>query len=249
MSQAATSKDWRKILAHYRVGAAFAALVALLFAALTIGIFAHPWSPIAVSADGTSSKVTYPLRVSLPRTLVIPMDELEELAQIDASLAGVVEQQRQALAEQARSEGLDVRRGSAQFAKAFGDLEPTTANQPAPKPNASGFIEVDYDLSTLKPAAETYNRGDGSLTVQKPLFVDGKSSGAATIRIEEGAQILIATSSVARALGEKADTLPRRISGALATGTGFIPFYELRGAGVEVAYDPVNDRVSLSLPT
>jgi hypothetical protein len=90
------------------------------------------------------------------------------------------------------------------------------------------------------------DRSTGSLTVQKQLYVNGVSSGAATIRIDEGAQILIATKSVALALGDKTEALPRRISGALAKGTGFIPFYELRSAGINVTYDPVNDRVSLS---
>ncbi|MFZ9396298.1 MAG: hypothetical protein ACO25F_09600, partial [Erythrobacter sp.] len=91
-----------------------------------------------------------------------------------------------------------------------------------------------------------FNAEDGSLTVTKPLLVDGKNRGSATIRIEEGAQIYIATASVADALGDQADTLPRRIAGALATRSGFIPFHELRGAGIAVEYDPVTDRVSLS---
>lgn len=247
MSEEQASTTWREQFLANRAGFAFGGVIALLIAGLAIGIAFHPWSRASGSAANAAEEVSYPLRVSLPRTLVIPMDELEELAESDASLAGVVEQQKEALAAQAAQVASGSGRSSAQFAEAFGDMSAPTRKEP--QPNASGFLEVDYDLSTLEPAAETYNRSDGSLTVEKPLFVDGKSSGAATIRIEEGAQILIATSSVARALGEKANTLPRRISGALASGTGFIPFYELRGAGVDVAYDPVNDRVSLSLPT
>lgn len=122
------------------------------------------------------------------------------------------------------------------------------------------FMELDYDLATLTPveadegapkASRTaqFNAQDGSLTVTKALLVDGQSRGDATIRIEEGAQILIATSSVAEALGAKVSTLPRRVAGALASGSGFIPFHELRGAGIAVEYDPVTDRVSLSTPS
>ena len=249
MSQDEPSTGWRESLVQERTSIGVGVTVFALLSALTIGIVFHPWSPKAANAAAGSSKVSYPLRVSLPRTVVIALDELEEMAESDASLAVVVEQQKEALAKQADQDNASMPGNSAQFAKAFGDLDTSGSAKPAPEPNASGFLEVDYDLSTLTPAAETYDRSDGSLTVEKPLFVDGKSSGAATIRIEEGAQILIATSSVARALGKKADALPRRITGALATGTGFIPFYELRGAGVDVAYDPVNDRVSLSLPT
>lgn len=249
MSQDETSTGWRESFVRERLGIAVGITIALLLCAFTIGILFHPWSPKDMRSASATNKVSYPLRVSLPRTVVIALDELEEMAESDASLAVVVEQQKEALAKQAEQDNASIPGNSAQFAKAFGGLDTSASDKAAPQANASGFLEVEYDLATLEPAAETYDRSDGSLTVEKPLFVDGKSSGAATIRIEEGAQILIATSSVARALGEKANALPRRITGALATGTGFIPFYELRGAGVDVTYDPVNDRVSLSLPT
>lgn len=249
MSQDEPSTGWRENFVRQRTSIGFGVTILALLCALTIGIVFHPWSPKDANTAYGSPKVSYPVRVSLPRTVVIALDELEEMAESDASLAVVVEQQKEALAKQADNDNASSPGNSAQFAKAFDDLDTSASSRPTPQPNASGFLDVDYDLATLEPAAETYNRSDGSLTVEKPLFVDGKSSGAATIRIEEGAQILIATSSVARALGEKANALPRRITGALATGTGFIPFYELRGAGVDVAYDPVNDRVSLSLPT
>lgn len=120
------------------------------------------------------------------------------------------------------------------------------------------FLNLSYDLSTLTPStpaggssssSASFNASDGSLTVTKPLLVDGETKGRATIRIEEGAQIFIATSAVAEALGPRAQNLPTRIATAIETGNGFIPFHELRGAGVAVEYDPVTDRVSLSMPS
>ncbi|RGP41027.1 hypothetical protein BPTFM16_01322 [Altererythrobacter insulae] len=120
------------------------------------------------------------------------------------------------------------------------------------------FLNLNYDLSTLTPStpaggsssnSASFDASDGSLTVTKPLLVDGESKGRATIRIEEGAQIFIATSAVAEALGPRAQDLPTRIATAIETGSGFIPFHELRGAGVAVEYDPVTDRVSLSMPS
>lgn len=120
------------------------------------------------------------------------------------------------------------------------------------------FLNLDYDLATLAPSqpasgasggSTSYNASDGSLTVTKTLLVDGESKGRAAIRIEEGAQLYIATAAVADALGPRAQALPTRIATALETGSGFIPFHELRGAGVAVEYDPVTDRVSLSMPS
>jgi hypothetical protein len=115
--------------------------------------------------------------------------------------------------------------------------------------NAAGFLAMDYDLAKLDTSDARYNRNDNSLVVSKRLVIDGVESGAASIRIEEGARILIATDAVAKALGSKAQELPTRISGALAKGGGYIPFYELRGAGIAVEYDPVRDRVSMSMPS
>ncbi|MEE1877272.1 hypothetical protein [Altererythrobacter litoralis] len=209
----------------------------------------------------------YPLRLDLPDTQPVTMEELiavvgrhEPIAQaskdISARSAGTV-----------KSSSSSIRTSFAAAFSAFLDPAPAgrSANggtaQQAPatqKLGRSELLSVDYDLAKLNPsqptaaASETvgskaaYNSEDGSLTVTKQLLVDGKSRGSATIRIEERARILIATASVADALGPQVENLPRRISGAIATRTGFIPFHELRGAGIAVEYDPVTDRVSLS---
>jgi hypothetical protein len=185
-----------------------------------------------------ASNPDYILRIPLPASEPVEEEELTELVKQHKSLA------RLDLGLPTLNEG--------EFADAFsGLLSPTPKRDVTPLPGlAPGeMLDLDYDLATLEPVAESFDRSDGSLTVRKPLFVDGVSSGSATIRIEEGAQILIATSAVARALGEKTERLPSRISGALAQGNGFIPFYELRGAGVAVEYDPVSDRISLSTPS
>ena len=180
----------------------------------------------------------YPLRMSLPDTEPVEIEELSELVREHESLANLD------LNLQGSNNGT--------FERAFNDLlAPRKVVEPPPVKDLEPgqFLDLDYNLATLEPTPETFDPGDGSLTVRKPLYVDGVSSGSATIRIEEGAQILIATSAVARALGDKAEQLPSRITGALAQGEGFIPFYELRGAGVAVEYDPVTDRISLSMPS
>ena len=206
----------------------------------------------------------YPLRLTLPEPVPASIEDLALAAERHPNIAALdmqITEQSDGVVEGNRA---PVRTGFAAAFAAF--LEPdgsrcgrgasatqaVTPNRPAP----GEVLPLDYDLAKLmpsKPAASThsggearYNSEDGSLTVTKQLLVDGKSRGNATIRIEEGAQILIATASVADALGDQVDSLPRRISGALATRTGFIPFHELRGAGIAVEYDPVTDRVSLS---
>ncbi len=218
--------------------------------------------PLVAGQDGAGHFGSYPLRLDLPRAQPVAADELaglaerhEAIAQLGLSLPGTA-----GAGEPARATG---------FAAAFASLIDGGAQRASQRPSDSASVRelapgemlpLDYDLAKLVPSqprseAATragargearFNAEDGSLTVSKPLLVDGKSRGNATIRIEEGAQIYIATASVADALGSQAETLPRRISGALATRTGFIPFHELRGAGIAVEYDPVTDRVSLS---
>lgn len=159
---------------------------------------------------------------------------------------------------------------NSQFAEAFADF--TSSLSASDRADAAAavaiaaaeglepgaFLDLNYDLATLslnQPASggaggtAQYDASDGSLTVTKPLFVDGQDKGSAAIRIEEGAQIFITASSVAEALGPRIQALPSRVATALETGDGFIPFHELRGAGMTVEYDPVSDRISLTMPS
>jgi len=215
--------------------------IAGVLAIAAAGALTFAWQgpgPKPLGTDGDAPE--YLIRLPLPASEPMQMEELAELTQDNDALADIAIEQ--GLANEAT---IARRRNSDAFDSAFSDLAPRPA---APQLAPGDFLSVDYDLAQLEAAPEKYDRSDGSLTVQKPLFVDGVNSGAATIRIEEGAQILIATSSVARALGDRANALPRRISTVLAQGSGFIPFYELRGAGITVEYDAARDRVSMSMP-
>ena len=182
----------------------------------------------------------YPLRVALPEAEVLPTEELAELIREHeagasptlAQVAKAAETEGPLLSLEDQAEPNTPSDDAEQFAMV--DLKP------------GEMLAIDYDLVSLTAAPEKFDSADGSLTVEKQLIVDGVSTGEATIRIESGAQILISTTSVARALGDRTEALPRRISSALAKSTGFIPFYELRGAGIDVAYDPITDRVTLS---
>lgn len=197
--------------------------------------------PLVEIVDGKPQG--YPLRVALPEAAPLTEEEVSRLIEEHGALAKVDPQDLPERPAEFQKGTSRTGRNSAAFNDAFRDL----VKRPEPRPGE--ILAVNYDLAELTPVKADVDPSDGSLTVQKPLFVNGVSAGAATIRIESGAQILIATSSVAKALGDRADALPRRISGALAKGSGFIPFYELRSAGIQVEYDAARDRVSLSMPS
>lgn len=180
----------------------------------------------------------YPLRVALPDAEPLPAEELAGLIADHTAPADKASEMERASPTASNRDLAGIT-----------DKEPGLALATPVQLRPGEFIAVDYDIGTLEPVSEKLDRKDGSLTVSKPLLVDGVAAGSATIRIEEGAQILISASAVAKALGPKAESLPKRISTALAKGSGFIPFYELRGAGISVVYDPVRDRVAMSTPS
>lgn len=184
----------------------------------------------------------YRLRISLPTAAPLsenkaarPIGERGTLAKVEPEDSS--ERPTEFQSDPAHSQN------SAVFNDAFHDM----IKRPAAKPGK--FLAVDYNLAEQTAVRANVDSSDGSLTVQKPLFVNGVNAGAATIRIESGAQVLIATSSVAKALGDRANALPSRITNALTKGSGFIPFYELRSAGIQVEYDAARDRVSFSIPS
>lgn len=82
-----------------------------------------------------------------------------------------------------------------------------------------------------------------------PLLVDGISKGSARIRVADNAQILIAAGTLAQALGERGKALSPSLSARLERDTGFIPFHDLRAAGIDVRYDAAKDHISLTLPS
>ena len=248
-----------------------AVLTLLLFAWLMTLAWPPPASDTRPLVQGQSSLIAgYPLRVDMPDPRSIGLDELMVMVERHAVLADLGFTFPEEVVEEAVSPPSQPLRSSRDFASAFADLNDPVAARARDERAAAAimsaeglepgqFLSLDYDLATLdttrgdtiEPGSANsarFNSEDGSLTVTKPLLVDGEARGNATIRIEEGAQILMATSSVANALGSRVENLPRRVAGAIATGTGFIPFHELRGAGISVEYDAVNDRVALSMP-
>lgn len=139
----------------------------------------------------------------------------------------------------------------------IGALQPTPGSSPsaslgADQPIATGpggMLALDYDLAQFATSSATSVASDGGIDTSMPITVNGVSSGNADIRVADNAQILIASRSLAQAIGPFADTLPPRLASSLADGTGFVPFYELRAANIDVQYDPVANRISLTLPS
>lgn len=211
--------------------------LAILAAITLVWVLTLAWPPDS-SLPGGNYVQRYPLRLALPETKPVPRDELSALAKEHAALANI-EFDDPDSADKAEHSKTQSAAQSSTFDAQFADL--------SLKPG--DYLKLDYNLKELASKNGGSASSDGSLTVEKPLYLNGVKKGAAKIRIEDGAQILISTAAVAKALGDRAETLPSRISGTLAQGTGYIPFYELRGAGIAVEYDPVGDRVSLSMPS
>ena len=269
-------RDWLDRLLDRAPRLAALALIAVAWAMTLAWPPATNDGPLVQGSSQADLSKFYPLRVALPAAAgVVSEERLAELSAVHPVIAALdllPEPQAELSAE---SDGPSPVVGAVQdsstrpsqsrdFASAFADF---TASLPASQRadaraaaaiaaaeglEPGAFLNLSYDLATLapsQPSSSSYNESDGSLTVTKALLVDGESKGSAAIRIEEGAQLYIATAAVADALGPRAQALPTRIVTALETGSGFIPFHELRGAGVAVEYDPVTDRVSLSMPS
>ena len=126
----------------------------------------------------------------------------------------------------------------------------TSAGSAQPfRPATGSMLALDYDLARTVAANRGEISSEGAVETRMALFVDGASRGEASIRIADSAQILIATDAVAAAIGERRSRLPSRLANMLESGEGFIPFYELRAAGITVEYDPIKDSIALTLPS
>lgn len=222
------------------------ALIAAIALVLALPLGLPPLAFVSIDILGAGGDGdTYPLRLDLPSAQV---QQSQKLALVEASNSSVLEQEPSGNSPSRPS--FDSSAFATAFSSSiFGDTKQQSKVPAAVQVEPGKFLSLNYDLATLEPSAERLDRSDGSLTVEKPLIVDGVSAGSATIRIEEGAKILISVSSVSKALGSKANSLPKRITGALDKGSGFIPFYELRGAGIAVEYDAAQDRVAMSMPS
>ncbi|WFL76619.1 hypothetical protein P7228_11505 [Altererythrobacter arenosus] len=242
MSTVPPSRSIRRIAENGFAHAPRLALIGALAFVLAMPVGLPTLAFIPKSAMGALSRIEEgsPLRLVLPEATVVQPASLA----VDSAADTVA----------ADRDGRETSQSASDFDSAFLSADftgPISSTKP-PSPidlKPGRFLDLKYDISRLEPTAEKLDRNDGSLTVEKPLLVDGVSAGSAMIRIEEGAKIYISASSVARALGPKVNALPKRISGALAQGSGFIPFYELRGAGIAVEYDAARDRVAMSTPS
>ncbi len=211
----------------------------LLIAALlglTAGLFLSV-SPVVQKWAGLDT--SRPLRVALPEVRVAS-PSLDVLKTSDAPESRT----------NAQESGTQIspEAGAAPSAEASGRAQQQSGATSIPT-RPGGMLALDYDLAEFAAANSTSGSSDGNIETSMPLLVDGVESGTAKIQVADNAQILIATSSVARAVGARASALSPRLSSALESGSGYLPFYELRAAGIDVQYDPIRDRLALTLPS
>jgi len=272
-------RDWLDRLLDRAPRLALLALIAVAWAMTLAWPPTKSDKPLVEGGASAQISEIYPLQMSRPEVAgEISLEQLAQLSATHPAIAALDSLPEPEVAanvqvpgaiEPAISKPLAPPSESRDFASAFAgftsslpasqrsDARAAAALAVAEGLEPGAFLNLSYDLAKLSPsqpasgssASANYNASDGSLTVTKALLVDGESKGRAAIRIEESAQLYIANAAVADALGPRAQAPPRRIVSALEIGSGFIPFHELRGAGVAVEYDPVTDRVSLSMPS
>ncbi|XUU59829.1 hypothetical protein ACRAQ6_09635 [Erythrobacter sp. HA6-11] len=185
---------------------------------------------------GTAAAATapdYPLRIALPEVETIaPSIDIQRTDQTSSNVPA---------GDLAARTPLDT-------ALQLNTAPPATPGEPIATGTA-GMMALDYDLAQFASANQGGGTSDGSVQTSMALQVNGVARGSAQIRVADSAQILIATGSLASAIGDQATSLPPRLKTALDDGTGFLPFYELRAAGIDVQYDAANDRIALTLPS
>ena len=224
--------------AHFTANPLLKSMI-LALAALSGIVAGLAWSvsPIAQSAIGANS--AYPVRIALPEAQsAAPSIDVLRTDQVSTARAEAV-----TVTPAVVREAAGIQRDSG------GGLEGMPDTPEPLRTGPGGMLAVDYDLAEFATANRTSTASDGSVQTDMPLLVNGVARGSAQIRIADSAQILIATSSLASAIGDQSSRLPSRMKTALDSGTGFLPFYELRAAGIDVQYDPVNDRIALTLPS
>lgn len=131
-------------------------------------------------------------------------------------------------------------------------VSPQASTNTKPQPSRigpGGVLSLDYDLARYASSTGNYSVAAGSIETTMPLVVDGVAKGPAQIRVADNAQILISAGAVSRAIGARRNSLPPSLASKLEAGSGFLPFHELRTAGIDVKYDATKDQIALKLPS
>lgn len=209
----------------------------LIFAAMLGATLGLAWSISPYMRGLLGEELDYPVKFPLPDA-VIAAPAIDVLRTDGPAGAGTAPPSDQV-------GGGDIQR----TLESTSEASASGAAAQAPEIGPGGILALDYDLTRYAAANSGYDRNDGSIETTMPLLLNGKASGNAQIRIVDNAQIQIATRAVANAVGERRAELGPRLSSALESGTGFLPFHELRAAGINVQYDPVNNRIALTLPS
>jgi len=114
----------------------------------------------------------------------------------------------------------------------------TEKASPPPVRRIAGIkvMAVDFDLSGQRPA-------DGSLEIAKPMVLDGRAVGKAVIRIEGEKRLFLRSDAVNLVIAKASAGKDTGKLESLSEEYAFVSWERLRETGIDVKYDPINDRI------
>lgn len=197
-------------------------------AAVSMGDLVIAWYNIY--GRGSSAPGEYPIRIVLPQT----GPEAEE----DRSPA-----RPEPTAVAVEIDDSEASAAADQLADLTGQLPADTIfgeTGGAAHPSADGLLAIHFDLAD--PDRPTV---DGSaIEIRKAIRLNGADAGDARIHVDANSQLSIAREELGRLLARLGR---QELMGQLDPARRFVSFDEMRRQGIEVRYDPVSDRVLVSI--
>lgn len=204
-----------------------AVLATAAVAAVSLGDLVAGW--YAVTGRGPSAAGEYPVRIALRQSgpasgsrLLAPAPEL-----------GAAEYEADGEAATTADDAADLLRQPS----ASPSVTAATSDRGAATDRS---LVIQFDLAD---AAESWV-GGSAIEIRKAIRVNGADAGDASIHMNASSELSIAREELGRLL---AGSGRQELVGKLGSGGRFVSFDEMRSHGIEVRYDPVSDRILISI--
>ncbi|MBD2841203.1 hypothetical protein [Erythrobacter rubeus] len=102
---------------------------------------------------------------------------------------------------------------------------------------------IDFDLSDQSsPGGGEVPVGSDLIEVRKSLITEGKELGSMTVTIDQNARIFVRGQELQTLLNqsETSQSMPSRLA-----SNELVSFQQVRDAGIDIRYDPIDDRIVL----
>ncbi|MXP41625.1 hypothetical protein GRI75_08215 [Altererythrobacter soli] len=197
-------------------------------AAVSLGDVVAGWYVIAGRAPSAAGE--YPVRIALRRSGP-PASGSRFLAQAHEPGAGdLAPAAETATAAEGAAHLLPQHSAGPRLANAMSGQSPT----------GDGALAIKFDL-----ADTTGSRVGGSaIEIRKAIRLNGADAGDARIHVDASSTLSMAREELGRILVKSGR---QELIGQLGSGGRFVSFDEMRSRGIEVRYDPVLDRILVSI--